>query len=418
MEPSNARVVIYARYSSDQQRDASIDDQLRICRLRAEREGWEVAEVFADHAISGSTLLRPGYQALLARLRNVGADVVLAESLDRFSRDLEHIAAFYKQVSFARARIVTLAEGEVSDLHIGLKGTMGALYLKDLAAKTHRGLEGRIRAGRSVGKAPYGYRVIRRLAQNGEPDRGQREIDEVQAAVVRRIFADYAAGLSPRAIARALNTEGVPGPTGGIWYDSVIRGHVVRNDGLLRNPIYNGRLVWNRLYNTKNPIDGKRVRRPHSASDLVVPEKPELAIVDEPTWQRVQDRLILEAATAGPPIEGQSKSHFSSHRRPRHLLSGKAFCGICGLRFGSTGKDYLGCRQADQGACSNKIRPRRPRLESQVLEALGCHLMQPQLVAAFIEEFNAAWMRQLPATSGMPINTGERYKLSKRASVI
>lgn len=173
MESSRTHVVIYARYSSDQQRDASIDDQLRICRLRAEREGWEVAEVFAGHAISGSTLLRPGYQGLLAHLRNTGADVVLAESLDRFSRDLEHIAAFYKQVSFARARIVTLAEGEVSDLHIGFKGTMSALYLKDLAAKTHRDLESRIRAGRSVGKAPYGYRVIRRLAQNGEPDRGQ-----------------------------------------------------------------------------------------------------------------------------------------------------------------------------------------------------------------------------------------------------
>jgi site-specific DNA recombinase len=96
-------------------------------------------------------LLRPGYHALLAHLRTPGADIVMAESLDRFSRDQEHIAAFYKQVTFARSRIFTLAEGEVSELHIGLKGTMGALYLKDLAAKTHRGLEGRIRAGRCVG---------------------------------------------------------------------------------------------------------------------------------------------------------------------------------------------------------------------------------------------------------------------------
>ncbi len=113
------RVVIYARYSSDQQRDASIDDQLRICRVRAEREGWTIAETFTDHAISGATLLRPGYQALLAYLRGPGAEIVLAESLDRFSRDQEHIAAFYKQASFARARIFTLAEGEVSELHIG-----------------------------------------------------------------------------------------------------------------------------------------------------------------------------------------------------------------------------------------------------------------------------------------------------------
>jgi DNA invertase Pin-like site-specific DNA recombinase len=207
------RAVIYARYSSDQQRDASIDDQLRVCRVRAEREGWSVAETFTDHAISGTTLLRPGYQALLAHLRGPG--IVLAESLDRFSRDQEHIAAFYKQASFARARIFTLAGGEVSELHVGLKGTMGALYLKDLAAKTHRGLEGRIRAGRCVGTPPYGYRMVRRTAQNGEPEHGLREIDEAQATVVRRIFTAYAAGSSPPSIARTLNDEGVAGPGAG-----------------------------------------------------------------------------------------------------------------------------------------------------------------------------------------------------------
>jgi DNA invertase Pin-like site-specific DNA recombinase len=89
-------------------------------------------------------------------MRAGSIDVVLTESLDRISRDQEHIAAFYKQASFARISIVTLAEGEVSELHVGLKGTMGALYLKDLAQKTKRGMEGRIRAGRSVGVAPFG----------------------------------------------------------------------------------------------------------------------------------------------------------------------------------------------------------------------------------------------------------------------
>ena len=90
---SHNRAVIYARYSSDQQRDASIDDQLRICRVRAAREGWTVEETFTDHAISGTTLLRAGDQALLAHLRRTGADIVIAESLDRFSRDQEQIAA-------------------------------------------------------------------------------------------------------------------------------------------------------------------------------------------------------------------------------------------------------------------------------------------------------------------------------------
>jgi site-specific DNA recombinase len=159
------RIALYARYSSDAQREASIEDQLRICTVRAEREGWTIAEAFTDAAISGATTLRPGYQAMLARLRQGGIDIVLAESLDRFSRDQEHIAAFYKLVSFAGVRIVTLAEGEISELHIGLKGTMGALYLKDLAAKTRRGLEGRIRQGRGTGTVPYAGALCTVLAR-------------------------------------------------------------------------------------------------------------------------------------------------------------------------------------------------------------------------------------------------------------
>lgn len=290
------RVALYARYSSDAQRDASIEDQMRICRARAEREGWTIAEVFTDHAISGATTQRPGYLALLASLTKARIDIVMAESLDRFSRDQEHIAGFYKQARFAGVRIITLSEGEVSELHIGLKGTMGALYLRDLAAKTHRGLEGRIRQGRSIGAAPFGYRIARRLRSDGEPDRGLREIDHEQASVVRRIFADYAAGQSPRQIARALNAEGIPSPKGGVWSDSTIRGRAARGEGILRNALYIGRLVWNRRHNLKDPIGGYRVRKTNPAEDLVTHEVPELAILEAAIWQRVQDRLVADTA--------------------------------------------------------------------------------------------------------------------------
>ena len=81
------KVAIYARYSSDNQRDASIADQLRICREFAARQGWTVVQEFTDHAISGATLLRSGFQALMRDALNRRFDVVLAESLDRFSRD-------------------------------------------------------------------------------------------------------------------------------------------------------------------------------------------------------------------------------------------------------------------------------------------------------------------------------------------
>ncbi len=88
------RAVIYARYSSDLQRAESIEDQVRVCQARAEHEGWPVVEVFSDAAISGATLIRPGIQALMQAIRAGNIDVVLTESLDRISRDQEHIARF------------------------------------------------------------------------------------------------------------------------------------------------------------------------------------------------------------------------------------------------------------------------------------------------------------------------------------
>lgn len=140
MHSTPRKAAIYARYSTDLQSDSSIEDQFRVCRRMIEGHGWREAAAYADAAISGASLLRPDYQRLLADARAGFFDVVVAEGLDRFSRDQEHIAAFYKQMTFHGIPVVTVAEGEISELHIGLKGTMSALYLKDLAQKTHRGL--------------------------------------------------------------------------------------------------------------------------------------------------------------------------------------------------------------------------------------------------------------------------------------
>src|SRR3546814_20419051 len=89
---------------------------------------------------------------------------------------------------------------------------MNALFLKDLAKKTHRGLRGRVEKGFSAGPNAFGYRIVRRLNSEGELVRGEREIDPAEALIVARIFRAFAAGKSPRAIARALNADGIPGP--------------------------------------------------------------------------------------------------------------------------------------------------------------------------------------------------------------
>src|SRR5215211_199547 len=272
--------------------------------------------------MSGASHLRPGYQKLLESARNGDFDIVLAEALDRISRDQEHVASFFKLMSFAGIRIVTLAEGEITELHVGLKGTMNALFLKDLADKTRRGLRGRVEQGRSGGGLCYGYTIV----DNGE--RGGREVCQAEAAVVCRIFADCAAGKSPRRIAAELNREGILGPGGRPWGDTTIRGHALRGRGVLRNELYVGRLVWNRLRYTKDPSTGRRVSRINPREHWVSRDVPELRIVDDNLWNCVQTRL--GAITQSDGVAKARATKFWTRRRPQHLLTGKAVCGICG----------------------------------------------------------------------------------------
>jgi len=99
---------------------------------------------------------------------------------------------------------------------------MNALFLKDLRVKVKRGLEGRVRQGRSGGGLGYGYDVVREYDSRGELIRGGRKSNEAEAAIVCRIFAEFAAGKSPRAIAKALNAEGIAGSFGSSWGPSTI----------------------------------------------------------------------------------------------------------------------------------------------------------------------------------------------------
>ncbi len=180
------RAVIYARYSSDLQSEASIEDQAHNCRSRIDAEGWELIDTYSDRAVSGASTLRPGYQQLLMDARAGLIDVIVAEALDRLSRDQEDIAALYKQLTFAGVKLITLAEGEINELHVGLKGTMNALFLKDLAQKTHRGLAGRVRDGKSGGGRAYGYDVSKALDEAGNPIRGDQRVNEQEATIIRR----------------------------------------------------------------------------------------------------------------------------------------------------------------------------------------------------------------------------------------
>ena len=385
------RAVIYARYSSDSQRDASIEDQVRLCRTRIVQEGWVYLHAYTDRALSGASTLRPAYQDLLRDARDGVFDVAVAESLDRFSRDQEHVAAIFKQFSFADIKLVTLAEGEITELHVGLKGTMNALYLKDLAQKTWRGLEGRVRQGKSGGGLCYGYNVVPQAGSDGGPINGEREINKAEATIVNRIFREYASGRSPQVIARQLNREEIAGPRGNSWGPSTICGNWRRGTGILNNELYIGRLVWNRQRYVKDPATGKRVARPNPEAEWVTEDVPALRIVDDGLWQRVKDRQqITRQKILGEGGRLQSENA----RRPRYLLSGLLKCGSCGGGFSKISTHHYGCSTArNKGTCDNLKTIRRDELEAKVLDGLKGQLMRPERVKEFADEFHRAMNR-------------------------
>ena len=380
------RAVIYARYSSDLQREASIEDQIRVCRDRAKQDNWQVKDIYTDVASSGSTSFRQGYQLFLEHARQERFDVVVAESLDRLSRDQEDVAALYKAMCFNRVQIVTISEGLVNELHVGLKGTMNAIFLKDLAAKTRRGMRGRVESGRSAGGICYGYSVKREYGPTGDMIRGGREIIPQQAKIIVRIFELFAAGQSPKAIARKLNGEKIPGPKGREWRDTTIRGHKERGTGILRNELYVGRLVWNRQRYLRDPTSGTRVSRTNPQSERIVEDVQALRIVSQELWDRCAERL--QELADSPPAVAVKSSKFWLKRRPKGLLSGRVTCRACGGTLVTVGKDYLRCGNAHRNAgCSNSLTFRASSLERIVLEGLKEQLMKPKYVDEFCRAF-------------------------------
>jgi site-specific DNA recombinase len=381
------KIAIYARYSSDNQRDASIADQLRVCRIQAEKQGWQVVEQYTDQAISGASLLRPGIQALISHALSGRFQLVLAEALDRLSRDQEDIAGFFKRMTYADVRIVTLSEGEITHLHVGLKGTMNALFLKDLADKTRRGQRGRIEQGKAGGGRAYGYDVVKKLDANGEPLRGDRAINAVEAEVIRRIFRDYAAGKSAKRIAVELNRDGISAPGGGEWGFSTINGNAKRGNGILNNEMYIGRLIWNRQRFIKDPDTGRRQARPNLEAEWITQDVPELRILDDELWNAVKARqAAVKTCRRDDGVE--IENHFRERRRPKYLFSGLMKCGCCGGGYSMISADLLGCSTArNKGTCGNRHNIRRDRLEGRVLNALRHHLMAPALFKEFCDEF-------------------------------
>ena len=348
------RVAIYARFSTEGQREASLDDQTRNCERHADREGWHVVTRFADRALSGTKRDRPGYQAMLAAAKRREFDVLVVDDLSRLSRDEIELKQTVRRFRFAGLRIVSVSDGFDSaakghKIQATVRGLLNEIYLDDLAEKTHRGLTGQALKGFNAGGRSYGYRhlPIVDASQSDEYGRprviaARREINQEQARIVRLIFSEFADGRSPRAIAIKLNQRGISSPRGGTWALSAIYGDRRTGVGILNNPLYIGRVIWNRSRWERNPDTGRRRRVERPEAEWIVREDESLRIVSPELWDRAQARIKRSQHRPGP--------------RARYLFSGILRCGVCGGPFVKVDGYRYGCAtHKDRGpaVCGN-----------------------------------------------------------------
>lgn len=370
------RACLYARYSTDKQRETSIADQLRGALDRAEREAWPVVARHSDEGISGSipVALRPGGKALLADALAGRYDVLIVEGLDRLSREIGEAEQLVKRLEHRGIRIIGTADGYDTEAR-GRKvmriarGLVNELYLDDLREKTHRGLAGQVDRGFSAGGRSYGYRSVEAVG-------GRRlAVDDAEAAIVREVFELFADGHSVRSIVHQLNRRGVASARGGTWAVSALQGSSEKGLGMLNNELYIGRLVWNRRQWLKDPDTGARryVERPRA--EWQIREQPELRIVDDMLWQRVRNR-----ARTGP-ARGTRTGRGAV---PKTLFGGLLRCHACGGPMVAVNSQRYGCNaHRDRGGavCSSSLTVMRDVVDRRLVAELRDELLAPSALA-------------------------------------
>jgi site-specific DNA recombinase len=420
------RAALYARFSTEKQSEASIDDQFRVCERLAARHGFNVVATFSDAAISGGTVERPGYRALLQAARRHQVDVIVAEDTSRLWRLLAEQAPRLAELADLGVHVVTHdvdTRQESAAVMSAVLGSMAEQYRKEIGRRTRRGLEGRARIGKCAGGRAYGYVPPAMSAS------GQIEIEPQQAQVVREIYSMYAGGWSPKAIAAELNRRGVASP-GAAWHRtarrprgwmvSAIAGDARRGLGILNNSVYCGRVVWNRIRWVRSAADSSKRRCvPNPPSEWVTREEERLRIVPQVLWDRVKARQQHRMQSVGAKVKvGVARDRAQrTGRDPKYPFSGLLKCGHCGANFVMAGKDHYACASRMYGgtaACDNDVYLRRTQIEHGLVAGIRRELSVPEVIA----ELQRRVRQRLKKDGAAPDNRAQTAKLEREVAAL
>ncbi len=390
-------IATYARFSSDNQREASIDDQQRMCRKFAEGEEMIITREYADKAMSGKLESRPNYLRLIRDIENGEIAVLLVDDLSRLSRNI-NTPATVDEFKFYGVRVICVADGidtksKTSKVAIAVKGMMNNLFLDDLKDKVHRGLEGNTLKGHNTGGRAYGYCPKPHYSASKTDIYGRPEIEHVtrvinekEAKVVRQIFEWAAEGRAYQWMANELNRQGIKSSNGGTWTSSTITSSSKGlSIGILNNQLYIGIHRWNKTENTYHPQSGKKKVRVRNKDEWMISDRPELRLVSDELWNKVKDRQKKQRKKSD---EKKANTHKNARtgRPPGRLFSGVLKCAECGGNLIIVDKHNYRCGNAHRrgpAVCGNKQKVKYVDIEEILLSSIKAELFRPEAVEAF-----------------------------------
>ena len=349
------KAVIYARYSSDNQREESIEGQLRDCMQYAEYNDIQVVGTYIDRAMSAKTDNRPNFQQMIKDSAKRLFDVIIVWKLDRFARN-RFDSAYYKNILKKNGVRVISAKESISEgaegiiLESVLEG-YAEYYSVELAEKVNRGMtDNALKAMSNGGITPLGYYL---------DDEQHLQIDERKAPFVREIFQRYADGEMIKTIIDDMNARGV--------------GITVRMKKKAGKKAYEKPLGYN---NVRRMLSNRKYIGEYRFKDIVI-EGAIPAIIDKELFEKVQKRIAVN--TRAPAIH---------KAEDEYLLTTHLFCGKCkAMMIGDSGKGkkgtvyhYYKCVNTKKRHTCDKKAIGKEKIENAVIKAVMDKIMDDKLM--------------------------------------
>ncbi|SEH23168.1 recombinase family protein [Selenomonas sp. KH1T6] len=370
---------LYARFSSDNQRNESIDAQVRAIKEFAKVNGIVIVAEYVDRAKSATTDDRPEFQRMIQESAKGNFRLLIVHKLDRFARNRNDSIAYRMKLQRNKVALLSVLEPFDEDrpesilLQSVIEG-MNEFYSRNLAREVRKGLkENALRCKHTGGSPPLGYDV----------DRSTRQlvINEREAQAVREIFQLTLEGKGYSAITARLRLDGYKTKSGRDFGKNSLY-------EILHNPKYKGVYVYNRA-SPADPYTKKRnSHQENMPEDMIVVQGGVPAIVSEETFDRVQEILKRRKKV----YRGIKKN------QEQYLLRGKIICGVCGCSYVGNRKKSTGNRAPNISyrcnrqsrltniACKNR-EVNRDYIETFVLDRIEKSIFNKRTASIIIQKF-------------------------------